>query len=166
MCREAVLPEREGMKATPFSVDDFSGGITDNYIGGDPKSAMTMDNWTITSNKKIKSRPGWTTGHGITNPQLPDGAVAIRDLYQLTYMISRYTRKLYTYSTTLTEVPSPASYSAFDSVTNNGSWVNKGEWKDHLYLVASSYSRPVKIYTNVTSSTIKLLAALAFKFLV
>ncbi len=123
---------------------------------------MTMDNWVINSNNKIVSRKGWST-FGIANPQIPDGIVRIDSLINhdsgvSQYLFIRYGRKVYLAAATLAELPSPGSWSAFNSATSSSDWVNIGSWKKHTYMVASSYSRPVKVYDNA-STTKKLLAA-------
>ncbi len=141
------------MKAAPFSVDDFSGGITDNYLAGDPKAAMTMDNWTITSNRKIRSRDGSVMYEATaSNSRLPAGEVRVSSLINHdldTVLYVRNARRLYyVTANTYTQAATPASYDVFDSNTSNTDWVNHGTWRGHTFAVASSFSRPVKVYND------------------
>jgi len=41
----------------PFEVDDFSGGITDNFIEGRKTQSKELDNILLTNNRKPYSRP-------------------------------------------------------------------------------------------------------------
>ncbi len=43
----------------PFEISDFSGGITDNYLQGDPRRSQTLDNFFITVDKKLEERPAF-----------------------------------------------------------------------------------------------------------
>ena len=41
-----------------LDVDSFDGGITDNYVDAPLNSFKKGDNFTVTTNKKLKTRPG------------------------------------------------------------------------------------------------------------
>lgn len=49
-----------GLPAQPLEFSDFSGGITENVLQGDPKRYQYADNWLITVDKKITVRPALT----------------------------------------------------------------------------------------------------------
>ena len=54
-CLSGVTMEK---KFQEFKSEDFSGGITDNYIGANPKTARKIENLLITDNRKLVSREG------------------------------------------------------------------------------------------------------------
>ncbi len=44
--------------AQPLEIDDFAGGITENYMQGDPRRSRYLDNMLITVDKSIQTRYG------------------------------------------------------------------------------------------------------------
>lgn len=44
--------------ATPLAIDDFSGGITENYLQGDPRRSRYFDNFYLTVDKSLQMRNG------------------------------------------------------------------------------------------------------------
>lgn len=56
-----------------FAVDDFSGGVTDFYVGNkDKRKYQTADNLVINENKKLESRPGCEIFNS-TSPRISTG---------------------------------------------------------------------------------------------
>ena len=41
-----------------YEIDDFSGGVTDNYLEADPKSCQKADNLLIDEHRELFQRPG------------------------------------------------------------------------------------------------------------
>lgn len=64
------------IETQPLELEDFSGGITDNYIDGAPNAYFEADNFIVTFNKKLYTRPG-SLILSEENPQIPTGAVRI-----------------------------------------------------------------------------------------
>lgn len=47
-----------GIDVKPLEFRDFSGGLTDNFLQGDPKRYAAADNFLITVDRKLEERPG------------------------------------------------------------------------------------------------------------
>lgn len=56
----------------PLQVDDFSGGITDKILQGSPNRSAKLDNFLITSDRKLEERYGYKTPDSIID-YLPAG---------------------------------------------------------------------------------------------
>lgn len=54
-----------GMNVQPFEVNDFSGGITENILQGDPRRAAIMHNFIYNVDHKIEARSGYRSGFGL-----------------------------------------------------------------------------------------------------
>ncbi len=136
---------------------DFSGGITENYLSGDPTKAKTMENLLVTSNRKIHSRDGSVINDG-TYYQITDGAVRVGSLIPYdktdTYFW-QYARKLYYVNAGFVNLTGPSANQAFDQAATTN-YVRFAEWKKTLYAVCDAGSTavdcfPIKIYRDGSS---------------
>jgi len=66
------------LPAQPYQVSDFSGGMTENFIGGGPTRYMAADNFLVTVDKKLEERYG-SVLFG-SNYQLPSGNTPVNAL--------------------------------------------------------------------------------------
>lgn len=89
------------VQVQPFTIKDFSGGITENIVGGDPRRSASLQNWIIQVDGRIKVRPGYRVGLGLTiDGQLPSGQVRVNNLFSVideTYLFGQSGRNLYWY---------------------------------------------------------------------
>lgn len=74
------------LQTQPLEIEDFSYGITDYFIDGNPRAAKTMQNLFLTPNKKPRTR--W--GSIVVNEQLPLGSFRINKLTQLKNSLIAY----------------------------------------------------------------------------
>lgn len=75
----------------PLDVNDFSGGITDTILQGDPRRMAIADNYIITNDKKLEVRYGYV-GFDETNYILPgrvNGSFAILNNSKLMFVNGR-----------------------------------------------------------------------------
>lgn len=69
-----------GLPAQPLEFTDFSGGITENILQGDPRRYAVADNFLITIDKKLVVRPGFIPKDSV-NYILPTGNQRVNGLY-------------------------------------------------------------------------------------
>ena len=83
------------IETRPFAVEDFSGGITDNFLDGAPNKYRFADNFVVTNNRKLYSRPG-SVIYDDTNFLIPVGNQRIATLMKLNEdLLVQSAKKLY-----------------------------------------------------------------------
>lgn len=140
-----------GFQTQPFTLSDFSGGITDNFINGQINRAEKMDNMFILQNKSIITRGGSIiddTAHGLT----PAGDQRIGSL--INYNNSE---KLFVQSGADIFYRNPSAYATLvgpvtsNSVFNLGddtSYISHTQWNRHLFVTNDAFAYPSKIYKD------------------
>lgn len=138
------------IETRPLEIQDFAGGITDNYVDAELNKSKRLDNLLISYNRKLFSRPG----SDIFNEdyyQIPAGAQRINSLINFdndSNLIQISAKNAYTtlgggWSTLL----GPSSNSVFDAGSVN-SIVSYGQWNKHLYVTNDDYATVTKIYKD------------------
>lgn len=135
------------IRTNPFEVSDFSGGITDNYLDGVAKRYREADNFIITYNKKLYTRPG-SNLYDEANPQIPTGAQRITRLvnFDEDLLINSGTRYFYN-DGTINNLQGPGGYNVFDQ-GDTSTPSSYGEWNDHLFVSNDAFSKPAKIFMD------------------
>lgn len=138
-----------------YEVDDFSGGITDFYIGAQKNFAQKQDNLYCLTNKTLKSRPGSQIDNmDDTDSLIPAGNVRIGALINYNNSDTLFVqsgRNIYYRSTVdqhyITLVGPVSSHPVLSSgtVTNYVSWT---EWNRHLIVTNDAFVKPQKIYKD------------------
>lgn len=133
-----------------LEIKDFSGGMTDNYIGGPLNKYQAARNMVIRSDRKIESRPGAVIFDD-TNPILPfvitrkrvDSVVRFKstNIYQTG-------RKLFYNNAGYQEIVGPSSASAFTASTVPFDQASFAEWNNHLLVTSDRRERPKFIYKD------------------
>jgi hypothetical protein len=136
------------INTTPFEVSDYSGGITDNYIEGDPNRARYLDNFSLTTNRKLYSRPG-SYFFDENNPQVPSGVQRILSLinFDEDTLLFGALRKIYYIDGSFTPLLGPSG----NDVLTNGDSSNETSntyWNDHILITNDAFSIPMKIYRD------------------
>lgn len=139
----------------PLEVIDFSLGITDYFIDGDPSAAKAMDNLLITTNKKARTR--W--GSIVFQDQLPQGQVRVNKLANLHLSESgtdnllgfQGTKVYRPNSATWAEIQGPSGGAIF-SLGSNSSVIIDTEWQDQLFFTNSDFASPQKLYVDGTGA--------------
>jgi hypothetical protein len=133
-------------------IDDFSGGMTDNYLNGPLNACQTIDNFLIDKNKKPYIRYGSEVDNA-DYYQTPAGNQRISNLYYFgSLLLKQSARNLYYiggsgWVTLQGPVSSNAAYAA-GTVANFTSF---SEWNGHLMTSIDSYSKPRKMYVDGSS---------------
>lgn len=135
----------------PFAVEDFSGGLTDNNFSGDMRTAAVVDNFVITPDKKLLTRPGSDLDNAVNSP-LPLGNQRIGRLINYArndQLFAQSGRQFYyrdqtgAYVNLLGAGNNPI---LSDGTVNN--FVSTSEWNRQTFIVSDAFSKPVKIYKN------------------
>ncbi len=158
------------LPAQPLEFNDFSGGITENFLQGDPRRYQKADNYLITADKKLKERDGNIIIDS-TNYQLPSGRRRVNGFYSVineSVLIAQSSRNLYAY------IPSTPTWSSILGPSGNepvqgGDVYNQttiGEFQRQIYLTSDggdsgmNGAQPSKIYRNTSNSWIANTAGL------
>ena len=137
------------IQTKPFEVDDFSGGITDNYIQGRANQYKEGDNLLLTTNKKTFSREG-SDLFDIDNPQVPNGQQRVNSLIVFeedTMLINSLKSVYYIDSGVFVTLQGPSS----NGVLTDGDGLSNTShafWNDHVFITNDAYSKPMKVFKN------------------
>lgn len=143
-----------GFQTQPFLINDFSRGITDNFINGDPSRAEEMDNLFILQNKSCITRNG-SIVDDTADDVIPSGNDRIGTL--INYNNSD---KLLVQSSTHIYYRNPSNYATLTGPTGNqafsagdeGSYVSHTQWNRHLFITNDDWSAVQKIYKDGSSA--------------
>lgn len=134
------------IETQPLEVTDFTGGITDYFLDGNPNQAKTMDNFIIDPNRRLRTRWG---SQLFIDEQIPLGQFRVSALTFLNDDLLTFAqRKVYEISGgSFSELLGPNSDPLFPSGDTN-SIVSFSEWQGHLFLANDAYSSVQKIYKD------------------
>ena len=136
------------------TMDDFSGGITDNHISAPPNKFQKADNLVIIKHKdkgKLLSRDG-SYFYDSANPQLPTGNQRVGKLRfaftSNTTLFAQTGRDLYYYSAGWTQMLGPTGNKPFTSSTTTSNRTSWDVWNNHIFMTSDSFDYVSKIYPN------------------
>lgn len=135
------------METQPLEITDFTLGITDYFIDGDPRQAAVMDNLLLNPNGKPVTRPGSLIFH---EEQLPLGLFRVNNLliYEEQDLLAFQQRRGYYISGgTWTEITGPTGGAIFPAGDANSIIVDT-EWQNHVFLSNDSYASIQKVYKD------------------
>lgn len=137
-----------------FSIDDFSGGITDNHISAPPNKYQKADNLVILQHKekgKLISRPG-SVLFDSAHAQLPSGIQRVGKLkYFFGKLFAQSGRDIYYYSTSWNQLLGPVTsnkpFTSSFAVTNRISW---DSYNNQVYVANDNFDYISKIFPNAS----------------
>lgn len=145
------IPDVQPMQTDPLEFSDFSGGITDFYIGGDLKRYKTADNFVIQKYGtvgKLFTRPGselYDTDH----PQIPAGAQRIGTLkYFNSTLFTHSARKLYYTASGFQTLQGPSGNDLFPSGVDTTTVTSVSVWNKIMFIGNTDFSPVSKIYKD------------------
>ncbi len=161
------------MEAQPLEMRDFSGGITDNILQGEPTRYAKADNFLIRVDKKLEERDPFNVIDN-TNYRLPSGDQAANGSYTLlneSTLVMQSSRNLYTIDpvTHIWDViKGPSGNEAIqggDATAQN----TFGEFQRQAYFtndggVGGLGTNPSKIFRNTNNTWVALSAGLPRAF--
>lgn len=142
------------MQVQSFTIDDFSGGITDYPMDATQNQCQTLDNVVINPNKKPISRDCFQI-YGTADFQVPDGNVRIGALLPIetsavSNLFVQSSRKIwYQNAGTFTELLGPSGNSALPAGTSSN-FVSSAIWNNHMLLTTDAFGSVMKLYHNAS----------------
>lgn len=139
----------------PLEFVDFSGGLTDNFLQGDPKRYASADNFQITVDKKLKSRSG-TTVYDPTAYRLGSSISRVSGLFlgiSESILFAHANRDIYTqspdsrYGTAWSKILGPTGNEAVSGGTNYSQLTN-GEFQRQNYFTTDYGVQPGKVFRD------------------
>lgn len=134
----------------PFEVQDFSGGITDDVYDQVYNQATSIDNFLVTSDKKLLSRPG-SEVDDLVNPQTPDGVNRVGALINYanndTLLVQSGENFYFRDPSAYTTIQGPSSNPVFSAGTYLNA-ISFSQWNRHLFVTNDAYPHPMKIYKD------------------
>lgn len=144
----------------PLDVNDFSGGITDFYMGAPTNRAKTLDNLDVIKygdKGKLRTRFG-SALYDSSNPQIPSGNVRVGALKVFQGKVLPFSaNNVYLNNSGWATVTGPSGNQVFPSGTTQANVISMTQDDYHLLLACDSYPNPQKVF--VDSGTVKLRTA-------
>lgn len=139
----------------PFEVTDFSGGVTDYYIGGAVNKARRCDNLLIVKHGttgKLKTRQG-SEIYDADYYQIPAGNQRIGTLrYFEDTLLIHSKEKLHYINAGWQTLTGPSGNQMFPSTAATTDILSMAEWNKHLLITSSGFFRPQKLYPNASNT--------------
>lgn len=139
------------IETKPLEIADFTFGITDYFIDGDPRSAQMMDNLVLNPNRKLVTR--W--GSVVVHDQLPQGSVRVSKitnlLTQIPLIAFQGKRCYFDDGAGFTELVGPGGASFFN-LGDSQSVITDTEWREHLFFTNSEFASPQKVWVDDTGT--------------
>lgn len=134
----------------PWSVDEFTGGLTDNYVGAGKNKYQYADNFVITDERKLLVRPGsevvdtthYLPGYTLTSPRV--GCIfSFQD--QIFEVAGRH---IYYNSSGYAELLGPVTSNPALYAGTEASRTSFALWNNHLLITNDALGKPMKIYKD------------------
>lgn len=136
----------------PLEIDDFSGGMTDDYINAATNRGQAFDNVFILPNKKLLSRWGSELDDDSANAQIPAGNQRIGALINYnnsSNLFVQSAKKIYYRNTSAyTTLVGPVTSNDVFNQGSTSSFISYSEWNRHLFVTNDSFPNVSKIYTD------------------
>lgn len=135
--------------ASPFQVDDFSGGMTDHLFEQNPTKSGLLDNFLINGDKKPYSRFG-SALDDINNAEVPNAA-RVGGLVNYANNDKLFYQSLnsifYRNPSAFSQFVGPSGNIAYStgSVTSVPSF---SQWNRHIYTTNDAYAKPMKLFKD------------------
>jgi hypothetical protein len=134
------------IQTQPLEVKDFSLGITDYFLDGEPNAARRMDNLALTVHAKPQTR--W--GCQVLSTQMPLGTVRTHKILSLqSRLLAFQANRCFFLNPNWTELLGPASGPVMPT-GNANSILSDAFWQDHIFLTNSELTSPQKVYIDGT----------------
>lgn len=136
----------------PAKVEDFSGGITDNFIAGPSSSFEKADNFFINDNAKLSSRPG-SVLFDSANPQVPAGQNRVGSLFSLQDQLFQQSVAdlYYILGASFNILTGPTGNSIYPG-SDKSNYVSNAEWNNHQIIGTDKLTSIKKVYKDDTDT--------------
>jgi hypothetical protein len=132
-----------------LKVEDFAGGMTDFYLGGDLNNAQVIENFVIDENNDLVTRPGCDAKYDVRIA----ASGTIRNILdnQDEILLQENRSLVYVDSSIAYEIKSPANHDIFpggsDSLVAHFTY-----WNKHTIGVSDNYNSPQKAYKDANDA--------------
>jgi hypothetical protein len=140
------------LQTQPLEIEDFSGGITDNYIDCALNQYKEGDNFFITRNKKLFTRYG-SSLLDLAAPQLPEGQHRVGALISFEDELLAQARDSF-YAKTLSgwgHLVGPTG-NPFLAAGDNFKYVAHTTWNSQLLVTSDLYVKATRLYKDQTGT--------------
>jgi hypothetical protein len=135
------------MQARPLEVDVFNGGITDNYLDGNPTKYKEADNLIVTFNRKLYTRPG-SEIQDATMTQIPVGAQRIGSLRLFRgELLENSARKIFYKDVSYQTLQGPSSNDVLSTGTINN-YLSYADFNNQLMVTSDAFPSVMKIFKD------------------
>ncbi len=132
-----------------LEVTDFSGGMTDNYLLGNPKRYKRADNFLLNSDKKMELRPGsWLfdeDGNHLLQKNIPIGGFFRSK--DKTELFVHQGRQIHYLNPNWTELTGPEGGKAISGGDTEEA-LSTAYWKQHIYFTSAGGGQPGYLYKD------------------
>lgn len=138
------------MEMSAFTIDDFTGGITDNYVDAASNKYQVADNFFVTQNKKLLVRWGSSIFDSTHHTVLASGNPRIGGLINYdsdNVLFVQIAQNIYYNPSSWQSLLGPSSNACFNTAASTN-YMSYAEWAKHLFLVNDAYSYPSKIWKD------------------
>lgn len=139
------------MQTSPWEFKDFSGGVTDFYLGCALNRYQKADNLLIQkfgAVGKLYTRPG-SQIHDSTYYQIPAGAQRINSLkYFQSVLFYQSSRKFYYVNSGWVTLNGPTGNFGFPTGVDTNTVVSMTTWNGHLIYCSDAFTAPGMIYND------------------
>lgn len=158
------------MLSPELTLSDFTGGITDNFIGRDPRIFQRAKNFLITVDGKLRTRPGSVVdGSNDTQGKISAGVEHLmapfttsEKPYKATTDTANFHGEFYYYDgSTHQELLGPTSNHLFDANhgTQSDTRFSSAHWNDHLFCTSAAFNQKVQKVFRDSGGTLRLRTA-------
>jgi hypothetical protein len=151
------LAEIQTIRTEPFQVEDFSGGITDYYLGAPANKYRKADNFILIpyGNKaKLYTRQG-SSIYDSTYYQIPAGNQRIQNLKIFESKLLIHSKDKFHYvNSGWQTIQGPSSNNVFPSSATTSDIVSMAVWNRHLLVTSDAFFKPQKIYPNGSNTLV------------
>jgi len=133
-----------------LKVSDFSGGITDNFLGAPINRYQLGENILVRDNKKPITRSGtdfYDLDGGITRIPAGNARVTTQTTHDGVFFLNSG-RNVYFKDTTLQTLLGPTGNLGLAAGDDDTNFTSYGAWNGHLMITSDAFGSPMKIYKD------------------
>jgi hypothetical protein len=135
----------QNLALKPLTVDDFSGGMTDHFLQGDPKRFQKATNFLIDADRKLFVRPGSYGFDSNGNHRLSKKIRIGSFLHFENSILVQQEREIHYLNPNWTELTGPSGNKAVGGGDQYSAF-SHAFWNDHIYFTSSGFGKPGKLY--------------------
>lgn len=140
------------LEAQTYTVDDFTGGMSDFIFEGVPSEFQLAENFLLTPEKKPITRPG-SEVNSVTVYQIPAGNQRVGAIFSYpeydTALFVQSARNVYVAGASWSTITNP---NPVLSIGTTAGYIATAYWNKHVIVVNDEYAKPAKIFKSGAST--------------